>query len=157
MRNIIIIVILVIVLGAAFYFTRQYIQNNPGGLFGGNNSVTINDQRIDLITADTQEEREKGLSGKDSLGENEGMLFQFDRPGYYGFWMQDMKFPIDIIFLKDNKIVTIYENVPAPTDNESLAIYKPEEPADTVLELNANKAKELGLQKGNTLDLPSNE
>lgn len=156
MRNIIIIVILVIVLGAAFYFTRQYIQNNPGGFFGRGNSITINEQKIDLLFAKTQEERETGLSGRESLGENQGMLFTFDRPGFYSFWMQDMKFPIDIIFINGDKVVTIYENVPPPAAGETLTIYKPEEPADKVLELNANKAQELKLQKGATIELPNN-
>jgi uncharacterized protein len=156
MKNIIIIVFIVIILGAAFYFTRQYLQNNPGGIFGRGNSVTINDQRINLTLADTEEKRETGLSGRESLGENEGMLFTFDRPGFYGFWMRDMQFPIDIIFINEDKVITIYEDVPPPSEGEILAIYKPEEPADKVLELNAGKVKELGVKKGDTIDLPSN-
>lgn len=153
MKNIIIIIILVIILGAGFFFTRQYLENNPGGFFGQSNAITINDQKINIILADTEEEREQGLSGRESLDENQGMLFTFDRPGFYGFWMRDMKFPIDIIFLNGEEVVTIYENVPPPSEGQVLTIYKPEEPADRVLELNANKASELELQKGDTISL----
>lgn len=153
MKNIIIIIILVVLLGAIFFFTRQYLSDNPGGFFGQNNTATIGDQKISLIVADTQEEREQGLSGKESLGENEGMLFSFDRPGYYGFWMRDMQFPIDIVFLDGEEVVTVYENVPVPSEGEALSVYKPEAPADRVLELNANKVSELEIQKGDTISL----
>lgn len=153
MKNIIIIVVLVIVLGGAFYFTRQYLAENPGGFFGQSNTATINDQTINLLIADTQDKREVGLSERESLEENQGMLFTFDRPGFYGFWMRDMRFPIDIIFLNGEKVVTIYENVPPPSEGQELAIYKPEALSDSVLELNANKAKELGLKKGDTISL----
>jgi len=153
MKNIIIIVVLVVILGAAFYFTRQYIGSNPGGFFGSSQTATISDETISLTIADTKEEREKGLSGRDSLGENEGMLFTFDNPGFYGFWMRDMSFPIDIIFMNDGTVITMYENVEPPEKGETLVIYKPEEPANQVLELNANRASGLGIQKGDEITL----
>lgn len=151
MKNIIIIVILVILLGAAFFFTRQYLADNPGGFFGGAQTVTINEEKINITVANTPELREKGLSGRDSLPENEGMFFTFDTPGYYGFWMKDMKFPIDIIFMKDGRVVTIFQNVQPAANGQSLYIYKPEEPINQVLELNANKSEELNIQKGDTI------
>ena len=62
--------------------------------------------------ADTDAKRTRGLSGKEGLGEKEGMLFVFDKEGYYGIWMKDMKFPIDIAWLnKDKKIIYLAENV----------------------------------------------
>lgn len=154
MKNIIIIVILVIILGAAFFFTRQYLADNPGGFFGGSSqTATINDQTINLSLANTPELREKGLSGRESLPENDGMLFTFDTPGYYGFWMKEMQFPIDIIFMNDGRVVTIYQNVQPAEEGQSLYIYKPEEPANQVLELNANRSQELNIQKGDTIPL----
>lgn len=154
MKNIIIIVVLIIVLGVAFYFTRQYIATNPGGLFGRYESVTFNDQTIPVTIADTDDERVKGLSGTNSLQEGQGMLFVFDRPDYYGFWMKDMKFPIDIIFMRDGKVVTIHENVKPPSGPESLYVYKPTEASNQVLELNAGKANAFGIKVGDTLTLP---
>ena len=56
--------------------------------------------------------RLKGLSIKNTLNESEGMLFPFDTPGEYSFWMKDMKFPIDIIWIDSNyKIVYIEKNL----------------------------------------------
>lgn len=154
MRNIIIIIVLIIILGIAFYFTRQYIETNPGGLFGRFETVTIHDRNISVTLADSDDERIKGLSGRDSLPEDQGMLFMFERPDFYGFWMKEMKFPIDIIFMRDGKVVTIHENVQPPNDAENLYIYKPDEPSNQVLELNAGKAREFGINVGDTLTLP---
>ena len=62
--------------------------------------------------ANTDEERLKGLSGKESLKEGEGLLFIFETEGLYGFWMKDMKFAIDIAWIdKDNKIIYIENDV----------------------------------------------
>ncbi|HSE56525.1 MAG TPA: DUF192 domain-containing protein [Candidatus Paceibacterota bacterium] len=61
--------------------------------------VTIGDTTITVTVADTEAVRQQGLSGKESLAQDEGMLFFFDTPGKYGFWMKDMHFPIDIIWI----------------------------------------------------------
>lgn len=154
MKNIILIVILIIVLGVAFYFTRQYISNNPGGFFGRFEKMTIGDEEISVSLADTDEERVKGLSGKQSLPQNQGMLFLFDRPDYYGFWMKDMNFPIDIIFMNNGKVVTIHPKVSPPERSENLYIYKPDSPSNQVLELSSGRAEELGIKVGDTLTIP---
>ncbi len=73
--------------------------------------ITLN---IDIVN--TEAEREKGLSGREGLEENEGMLFVFEKEGYYGFWMKDMKFAIDIVWLdKNKKIVHVEKNVSPET------------------------------------------
>ena len=67
---------------------------------------------LNIEVADTEAKRMKGLSGKEELKENEGILFVFDREGYYGFWMKNMNFPIDIAWLdKSKKIIHIEKNV----------------------------------------------
>ena len=52
--------------------------------------------------ADTPEARQQGLSGRAGLGESEGMLFVFPKDGEYAFWMKDMRFSIDILWLSGN-------------------------------------------------------
>lgn len=60
----------------------------------------------------TGEQMSKGLSVKDQLKENEAMLFVFEQSARHSFWMKDMKFPIDIIWLdSDEKVVYIKENM----------------------------------------------
>ena len=65
-----------------------------------------------------------------------------------------MQFPIDIIFLNDNKIVTIYDNIQPPVDKTSpLPLYHPKTPADKVLETKAGLSDKLKLKEGDTLNL----
>lgn len=78
--------------------------------------LKIKNIELNVYVADTTSSREKGLSGRERLGENEGMLFVFERERYYGIWMKDMNFPIDIAWLdKDKKIVYVEKNVSPET------------------------------------------
>src|SRR4030067_3857506 len=106
----------------------------------------IKNQKIELLVVRSQKEKEIGLSSHKNLPNNQGMLFPFDKPGYYSFWMKNMKFPIDIIYINDNKIVTIYENAKVPIVSQgNPPIYNPTSPADTVLEINAGLSKKYNL------------
>jgi uncharacterized protein len=73
-------------------------------------NVTVNNFNLiaDLATSDVQQT--KGLAVKDYLQEKEGMLFVFQKPAQYHFWMKDMKFPIDIIWLDDRGTVIHIED-----------------------------------------------
>ncbi|OGD96115.1 hypothetical protein A3B52_00190 [Candidatus Curtissbacteria bacterium RIFCSPLOWO2_01_FULL_41_28] len=96
-------------------------------------------------------DRKKGLSGLDSLPLNQGMLFVFENKGTYGFWMKDMEFAIDIIWIDENKnIVDIVENAaPQPGKKEKeLTVYKPRNDALYVLEVNAGLSNLNNLQIG---------
>lgn len=105
---------------------------------------------------DTPELKSKGLSGRTGLGERESMLFVFDSEGYYDFWMPDMNFAIDMIWMdKDYNIVDITENAkPMPgTPLEELPKYKSIEPAQYVLEVNSGFSDKHNLQVGDKLKL----
>ena len=92
---------------------------------------------VNVEIKDTPEERTLGLMFRESLDEKEGMLFIFEQPDEYSFWMKNMKISIDIIFLNENKeIVTIHNNVP-PCVSESCELYHPSEPALYVVEVKA--------------------
>jgi uncharacterized membrane protein (UPF0127 family) len=144
-------VIIVIIIGIWVFLNLMPL---IGGIFGGaKGEVRVKDQTFKVIVADTLEEREKGLSNKNSLPEDQGMLFIFDSPEYYSFWMKEMKFPIDIIFIANNKVVSVYENVAPPdSENTPLPLYKPTVPADKVLEINGGLADEFGIQPGDTVE-----
>lgn len=105
-------------------------------------AITINNKSINVELADTQEKRVKGLSGRTSLDDNTGMLFVFDSKGVNtAFWMKDMLIPIDIIWIRDNKIVKIDKNIKAPasgTADNKLTVYNPNQKVDFVLEVNAS-------------------
>src|ERR1035437_7103439 len=105
-------------------------------------------QPLDLIYATSTEDQEKGLGGRDSLPQNTGMLFVFDMPDTYGFWMKDMHFPIDIIWLNKDMMVTyVAQNVSPASYPE---VFKPETPSLYVLEVNS------GYTKANTIGVGTN-
>lgn len=100
-------------------------------------------------------DRKKGLSGLDSLALDQGMFFVFEVPGDYGFWMKDMKFAIDIIWISENKeIVDLAVNVPPEPKrkDKELTVYKPKAKALYVLEINAGLAQLHNLKVGDTVN-----
>jgi len=155
------VVFLVVVPWLSFYFVWQYqeikainaqvlnIQNiqsvqNPQNF----KTVKIGDATIAVQLLTTKPEWIQGLSGRTSLAPNTGLLFVFDKPDYWGIWMKDMNFPIDVLWItavytregitSDLKVSDIVQNMsPAsyPTD------YKPHVPALYVLEIPAGTVK----------------
>lgn len=100
-----------------------------------NTQVSIGDATINVIVASTEEERTIGLSGRDSLLPNEGMFFVFEEPDIYGFWMEGMKFALDIIWINENKeIIYAEENVLPETYP---GIFQPASNATYVLEVSS--------------------
>lgn len=110
--------------------------------------VVIGGKKFRVDVADTLAKRTRGLSGREPLGPAEGMLFIFPFAARYKFWMKDMKFPIDIIWIRKNKIVGLSENVPVAGSRHmvSMPVYKPPAAIDMALEVKAGSGKEYGLK-----------
>lgn len=103
--------------------------------------MKIGDTEISIEVLNTDEERMRGLSGRQSLEEGVGLLFDFKQEGYYGIWMKDMNFPIDIAWLdKDKKIIHIEKNVSPNTYPKVFYGFKDgiQSPSLYILETNAN-------------------
>jgi uncharacterized membrane protein (UPF0127 family) len=81
------------------------------------------------------------------------MLFLFDPKETPSFWMKDMLFPIDIIFINDGTVVTVYKNVQPPIDGQNLPLYKPNQPIDDVLEINAGLSEQYGIKEGDSVKI----
>ena len=97
--------------------------------------VRIGGVEINAELADTPQEREKGLSGKSGLAADDGMLFIFPEPGLYQFWMSDLTFPIDIIWIGDNKkIIGVSANARPLKNMLNPTYYNPPNPVKYVLE-----------------------
>ena len=114
--------------------------NNPSSPAPFVPTATINNIAIPIEIADTPAKRTQGLSGVVSLPENNGMLFVFDESHIPAFWMYDMNFALDFIWIHNNTVVDITENVPPPAPNatkQQLPTYSPNAPVNMVLELNA--------------------
>jgi len=87
--------------------------------------------------AETQAQRIQGLSGRDSMPSDYGMLFIFNNESRWGFWMKDMKFPLDIVwFSSDRRVVFIEQNL-LPCSPENCPLFTPPVDALYVLEVNA--------------------
>ena len=108
--------------------------------------VEINDQKISVEVVKDLESQVKGLSGRKSLPQNAGMLFVYNEKDFRTFWMRDMEFAIDIIWIDGEKIVEITENLPVPTD-ENIPSYTSKAKVDKALEVNA------GFVKGNSIEV----
>ena len=77
--------------------------------------VLIGQKKISVEIAHTDAEVKKGLSYRNSLAENSGMYFVFDKRQTQTFWMNAMKFPLDIIWIDQGRIVGVEKNAPVPT------------------------------------------
>jgi uncharacterized membrane protein (UPF0127 family) len=101
--------------------------------------------RIDVDIANTEESRRLGLMYRTKMGANEGMLFDFGKEQYVSFWMKNTVLPLDMVFIKsDGTVSTIAENaVPYSLDPVPSS-----EPVQAVLELNAGRARALGIASG---------
>jgi len=125
------------------------------GLFGSDvetETLKINNTKIEVEIADTEAEIKKGLSGRDYLKDNKGMLFVFEKEGFYSFWMKGMKFPLDFIWIREGKILEITENV-KPKDYQPPKALAPENKIDQVLEVKAGFVKENGAKIGNRVEI----
>lgn len=122
--------------------TTQYVQSNLD-----KRKITIGNIPLTVEIADDPHEQTKGLSDREILGENQGMLFIYSGPQNPSFWMKDMRFPIDIIWIRDGVIVDISENVPLFEDGY-ITRRSPSHAADAVLEVNAGWAQLHGIRIG---------
>jgi uncharacterized membrane protein (UPF0127 family) len=118
-------------------------------------SVTIRGRSIEAEVARSALEQSRGLSGRPRLEPATGMVFPYPKPSRLGFWMKDMRFDLDLVWIRDGRIVDISEFVPAPRAGASLvdalATVHPREPADTVLEVVAGTARARGWAPGDAV------
>lgn len=111
---------------------------------------------IEALLADTQEERRVGLGDIEHLPENHGMLFLFDTPTVQTFWMKDVEYAIDILWLVDNTIVGFEQDVP-PDPGEPRPNYVSPKPVNRVLELSAGFVQEQGVEVGDVIEIMSED
>lgn len=109
-------------------------------------TISLKEVRLQVSVADTDASREQGLSGRAGLAEDEGMLFIFPIDGQYAFWMKDMRFSIDMVWLSsDGSVVYIVKNAaPETYPNDFVS----PSPARYVLELPAGWASMHSLKIG---------
>uniref|UniRef100_A0A7J3VUF3 DUF192 domain-containing protein n=1 Tax=Caldiarchaeum subterraneum TaxID=311458 RepID=A0A7J3VUF3_CALS0 len=111
--------------------------------------VLIDGVKVFVELADTAEKRSQGLSDRDRLEEGWGMLFVFEKPGIYSFWMYWMRFPLDIIWVDaEGRVVYLVEKAPPCQVNEPCPSYTPSAEAVHVLEVRAGFVEENRIRLG---------
>lgn len=152
MKKIFFLLALIFVIGLIFFFFNSKIQKE---VF--NQGELIIDDRIKTVVeiADNPQTRAIGLSGRDFLASDAGMLFVLDQEEIPSFWMKGMKFPLDIIWLNSGKIIALSENVPIPIVN-NFPLYSPNNLVDQVLEVNAGFVNFNNIQIGDKVNFIDN-
>ncbi|MFH1412833.1 MAG: DUF192 domain-containing protein [bacterium] len=112
--------------------------------------VIINDHIIKIEIADTDEQHYNGLSNREEICKTCGMLFVFSEKTEPEFVMRNMNFPLDIIWINNEKIVKI-DNDLSVEGAEPANKYSPGQPVDYVLEVNAGLAEEFGFSIGDNV------
>ncbi len=109
-----------------------------------------------VAVAKTEDEKRKGFSGVTSIASDQGMIFDYKGQGVRpAFWMKDMLFPLDFIWIKSGKVVDISINAPQPspgTKDSDLKIYIPKETVDYVLEVNSGFVEKNNVKEGTIVD-----
>lgn len=151
-------VLLIIAFGALYFsFNQNLIQDViPGNQTLIQTQIKVNNTLIKVEVADTAAERSKGLSGRDNLAEDAGMLFVFPESKKYQFWMKGMKFPLDLIFIQNSQVVDFISGSSPPSagqDDTSLTIYEPTVPIDMLLETNSGFAGKNNIKVGDRVYL----
>ena len=115
--------------------------------FRDDKTVTINGQKLKVEVASTDAARVQGLSGRQCIGQSEAMLFIFNQSGYYQFWMKDMNFPIDIIWISSAHKAIALERKAQPSSYPEKFVNQ-DAPAQYVLEMAAGRSTSLGMTQG---------
>jgi len=145
---------LFLICGGVFFLFFRGDKNQE--IYDGGAIVSIGKHRFVAEIADTEEERARGLSGRDEFAEGYGMLFLFDTPEVGHFWMKDMRFPIDIIWVREGKVIGVEERVLSPSSSLALSelpLYVSPGPVDMVFEVRAGTADILTISVGDAFSL----
>lgn len=134
---------------------QQQKQDNPNLTKTPTKKIILKNKEINLLVVQTPDETMWGLSDFPSLPPDTGMMFIFLRPGIYSFWMKDMRFSLDMIWLdSDNRVVTIHENISPDTYYKNPSeLFLPTSPASAVIEVPSGFVEKNNLSVGDRLQI----
>ncbi|NCB20329.1 MAG: DUF192 domain-containing protein [Clostridia bacterium] len=132
----------ILVLLIVISFTLYLAQDREQGL-----EVEIANCKFKTELAKTAQAHYQGLSNRESMKKNEAMLFLFKNKKVRNFVMRDMYFPLDIIYIRDNQVVNLYQNL-IPEGSEPKNMYESSTEVDAVLEINAGLSEYCSIKPG---------
>lgn len=125
-------------------------RKNPGAYETA--KIRLGPEEFEFEIADTPKKQIRGLMFRESLERNKGMLFIFNQPTRAAFWMKNVKFPLDIIFLSEKgEIQEIWRNMQPCT---ICVAQMPEQKAKYVLEIKGGLSDHLNLSIGQKIPVP---
>lgn len=145
--------ILVLALVGAFWLGKESGKESEAAVILKNLKVGQSTIRVEI--ADNSAAWAKGLSGKESLAEDEGMLFVYPSPQRLSFWMKEMKFPLDMIVVHNLRVIEIHRDIRSPKEGEDgrkIGVKTVAE-AEMLLEVNAGWAERHGIKVGDEVQL----
>jgi uncharacterized membrane protein (UPF0127 family) len=114
--------------------------------------VKVGSKTVNAEIADTFAKQMKGLMGVKSLPEDQGMLFVFDHPDIYKFWMFNTSIPLDMIWIDSNKTIVYIQQNAQPCFLLNCTSYSPNQNAQYVLEVNGNYTAENKISAGDKVE-----
>ena len=145
----IVLLIMALALTSAACNDQEHLQSETKYQTG---NLVIAGQKLNIEIANTERLRAQGLSGRDSMPSDHGMLFVFKKQDKYVFWMKDMNFALDFVWIKEGQVVEITNNVQpqSAVPDDLLTRYTPKEEVDQVLEVNAGWAMQNQIKVGDS-------
>lgn len=143
------IILLLLAFVQSYERTEEKVQVNVTNSANFSRKITavqFGNVTVPVSTASTASEQKQGLSGRTLLPAEQGLLFVFSKADFYGFWMKEMKFALDIIWIDENsRIVYIARDVKPDSFPE---VFKPSEKSLYVLEVNAGFTADHAIKVG---------
>ena len=133
---------------AALALATSARPESPSGLAEAR--LTIRGISVTIELPESRAEKALGLGKRPELAWGRGMLFRYDKPGFYGFWMKDVEFDLDFVWLRDGRVVQIHARVPhgpVASGGEVVRV-NPAQLVDAVLEVPAGFALASGWSAG---------
>lgn len=146
-------IVVLLCLGAVYLYSQYVRMPITTYFFGDTQSIRVAGVPVTVEVADTAAKREQGLSERSSIGAADALLFVFPESGYHGIWMEDMQFPIDIIWIAaSGEIVHIEQDVRPDSYPE---IFEPDYPALYVLETDDFFTETYNITTDDTVEIPA--
>jgi uncharacterized protein len=140
-KNTILLIFSAVIIFGAFWYVFTHVYSINGNKI---KTTAVGSSVFYAEVVASPEKLQKGLGGRESLCHSCAMLFQFSEAEKKSFWMKDMRFPLDIIWISSGKIVHIEKNV----SEKFSGLLSPQVYADQVLEINAGLSDKIGLKEG---------
>jgi len=146
------LVLIIMEIGFIFYMYSKY---KGESYFNDNQIVNVKFPNgiISAEVANSLLKKEQGLSDRISLDEDKGMLFIFNSAQILNFWMNKMNFPLDFVWINDDVVVDLSQNISFPnSENFSVKRVSPKNMANKVLEINSGLIKKLEIKIGDKIN-----